>query len=131
MFDQLPLETIRDGSEAAFAKIGNDPARIRELCDDDLTSVALHLKTTRPLVEDALIALCGDADKANAALARVMKLSQGKIAKLVRAAHAGMKTHRNPSTGQFAALVLDIQVGCGAVQVEQERRAATRGGRMN
>lgn len=131
MFDQLPLEEIRDASERAFAKIDHNPERIRELTDDDLSSVAVHVKATRPLVEQALIALCGGEGQANAALARVMSYSQGKLAKLVRAAHAAMKTHRNPSVGQFAALVLDVQVGCGAVMVEQERRAAVRSGRVN
>jgi hypothetical protein len=127
----LPLEEIRDASEAAFAKIGHDPDRLRELADEDLTSIAVHVKTTRPLVEAALVSLCGDEDKANAALKRVMAYSQGKLVKAVRAAQRAIKTHRNPSVGQFAAFVLDIQVGCGAVQVEQERRQALRAGRMN
>lgn len=130
MFD-LPLEEIRDASERAMATIAHDPNRLRELGDDDLLSVAVHLKTQRPIVEQALVSLCGDTDKANAALQRVMTYSQGKIAKLARTAHEAMKTHRNPSVGQFAAFVLDIQVGCGAVVVEQERRQALRSGRMN
>lgn len=125
------LEEIRDASERAMATIGHDPNRLRELGDDDLLSVAVHVKTQRPIVEAALIALCGDADKANAALERVMAYSQGKIAKLSRAAHHAMKTHRNPTVGQFAAFVIDIQTGCGAVMVEQERRQALRSGRMH
>ena len=103
----------------------------RELDDDDLLSVAVHLKTQRPIVEQALIALCGDTDKANVALQRVMAYSQGKLVKLVRAAQVALRTHRNPSVGQLAAFVLDIQTGCGAVMVEQERRQALRAGRMN
>jgi hypothetical protein len=130
MFD-LPLEGIRSASERAFAKIGNDPNRIGELSDEDLTSIAVHVKTMRPIVEQALTSLCGDADKANAALQRVMAYSQGKLLKLVRAAHAGMKTHRNLSVGQLAAFVLDIQIGCSAVQVEQERRHACKARRVN
>jgi len=126
-----PLEEIRDASERAMATIAHDPTRLRELGDDDLLSVAVHLKTQRPIVEAALVALCGDTDKANAALERVMAYSQGKIAKLARAAHQAMRTHRNPSVSQFAAFVVDIQTGCGAVMVEQERRQALRTGRMH
>jgi hypothetical protein len=131
MFDQLPLEDIRDASERAMAKIGNNPDRLNELSDDDLTSIAVHVKTARPLVEAALVSLCGDAGKANDALQRVMAYSHRKLVKAVRSAQDAMKTHRNPSVGQFAAFVLDIQVGCTAVQVEQERRQALRVGRMH
>jgi hypothetical protein len=125
------FEEIRDASERAFAKIGNDPDRLRELSDDDLTSIAVHVKTARPLLEATLVSLCGSQDKANAALDRVMSYSQGKLLKLVRVAQVAMKTHRNPSVGQLAALVIDVQVGCGAIQVEQERRQVREAGRMN
>lgn len=126
-----PLEQIRDAAEHAFAKVGNDPNRIGELNDDDLTSVALHLKTQRPIAEDALIVLCGGVDQANAALKRVGEYPQGKLVKLVRAAYRAMKTHRNPSVGQFASFVYNLHVGVGAVMVEQERRQAKRAGRVN
>lgn len=132
MFDHLPLEDIRDASEAAFAKIDHNPERIGELNDDDLACVAVHVKTTRPLMEAALVALCGDEAKANAALQRVMSQSKGKLVKLVRAAHAALRSpRRDPSVSQFAALVLDVQVGCGAVMVEQQRRQTLRAGRMH
>lgn len=127
----IPLDEIRDASEAALAKIGNDPERIRELDDDDLTSVALQMKVARPMVERLLATLCGSTDAADAALARTMKYSQGKLVKMVRAAHVAMKTHGNPSVGQIAALVLDVQAGCGAVMVEQERRAAVKAHAMH
>lgn len=44
----MPLEEIRDASEEAFRKIGNDPDRLAELDADDLVSVALYLKTRAP-----------------------------------------------------------------------------------
>lgn len=131
MFDAMPLEEIRDASEAAFARIGHNPDRLQELTDAELTSVALHVKTMRPILEAELVCMCGGQDQANAALQEAIKRPQGKLVKLVRAAKLAMKTHRNPSRGQFAALVLDVQAGCGAVQVEQERRAANRCGRVN
>lgn len=127
----LPFEEIRDAAEHAFAKVGNDPNRIAELSDDDLLSLSVHLKTQRPIVEAALISQCGGVDQANAALQRAMAYSQGKLVKMVHAAYRAMKTHGNPSVGQFAAFVINTQVGVGAVMVEQERRQAKRAGRMN
>jgi len=131
MFDHLPLEQIRDASEQAMARIAFNTNRIAELDDDELSAVALHVKTTRPLMEAALISLCGDEAKANAELQRVMSYSQGKLVKLVRRGQEAMQTHRNPTLRQFAAYVLDVQIGCAAVQVEQEKRAAKLAGRMN
>lgn len=127
------LEEIRDASEEALAKIASDPNRIRELDDDDLTAVALQVKTARPMMENALISFCnGDVDRANAALKTVAEFSQAKLVKLVRRGHAAMRApHRNPSINQLAALVYDLQVGCGAITVEQERRQAVKARAMN
>jgi len=130
MFD-LPLGEIRDAADAAMSTIDADPTRIGELGDADLTSVAVHLKTQLPIFEHMLVALCGNAEQANAALQRALAYSKGKLAKLVRAGHVAVTTHGNPSVGQLAALVINSQVGVGAVQVEQERRQALRAGRMN
>ncbi len=127
----LPLEEIRDASEEALRKIDNDPDRIGELSDDDLTAVALQMKTLHPMVEAALVSLCGNVESANGVLARVYRYSQGKLVKLVRGAHVAMKTHGNPSTGQLAALLIDTKTAVGAITTEQERRNATRAGRMN
>lgn len=126
------LDEIRDASEEALAKIANDPNRIAELDDDDLTAVALQVKTARPMMEQTLISFCnGDVDKANAALKHVAEFSQAKLVKLVRRGYAAMKTHRNPSLNQLAALVYDLQVGCGAIMVEQERRQVVKARAMN
>jgi hypothetical protein len=131
MIDLLPLEDIRDASNEAFAKIDYNPDRLRELSDADLNAIAMHVKATRAILEAELVCICGDAGKANEAVERVMAFSQGKLIKLVRAAQHAMKTHRNPSHGQVAALLIDARAGCGAVIVEQERRAALKAGAMN
>lgn len=125
------IEEIRDAAENAFAKIDRNPDRMAELSDEDLASVALHVKILRPMTEETLVALCGGIDAANAALARVQQFSQGKLITLVRAAHVAMKGTRGPSVNQLAALVFDCAVGCGAVQVEQQRRAALRANAMH
>lgn len=129
----IALEEIRDASDDAMTKIDNDPNRIAELGDDDLTSLALHMKTARPMLEQTLISFCnGDVDAANAALAHVAAFKQGKLVRLVRAGYAAMKAaHRNPSINQLAALVYNVQVGVGLIAVEQERRQAVRAGAMN
>lgn len=128
----LDLEDLRDDADAAMTKIGNDPNRIAELGDDDLTALAVHMKVARPLLEDTLVSFClGDVDKANTALKHVAEFSQSKLVKLVRRGYDAMKTHRNPSLNQLAALVYNLQVGVGAVMVEQERRQALKAGAMN
>ena len=129
----IALEEIRDASDDAMTKIDNDPNRIAELGDDYLTSLELHMKTARPMLEQTLISFCnGDVDAANAALAHVATFKQGKLVRLVRAGYAAMKaSHRNPSINQLAALVYNVQVGVGLVAVEQERRQAVRAGAMN
>lgn len=127
------LEEIRDASDDAMDKIGNDPNRIAELDDDDLTALALHMKTARPMLEQTLVSFCfGDVDKANAALKHVADFPQSKLVKLVRRGYAAMKApHRNPSLNQLAALVYNVQVGVGLVMVEQERRQAVKARAMN
>lgn len=127
-FDQL-----RDDADAAMDKIGNDPNRIAELGDDDLTALALQMKAAWPLLETHLVALCGgDIDAANAALAHVEGFGQGKLVKLYRAGYAAIRAkHRNPSRNQLAALLLNVQTGVGAIQVEQERRQAVKAGAVN
>lgn len=127
----LALEEARDAAEAVLAKVSNDPSRIAELGDDDLTSLATHLQTQRPIVEGLLVSLCGDTDGANAALQRALGFPKTKLVKLVRAAYAAMHAQRSPSVNQFAAFVINTHVGIGAVQVEQERRATMRANRMN
>lgn len=127
-FDQL-----RDDADAAMDKIGNDPNRITELDDDDLTALALQMKAAWPLLESHLVALCGgDVDAANAALAHVAEFGQGKLTKIVRAGYAAVKArHCNPSKNQLAALLLNVQTGVGAIQVEQERRQAVKAHALN
>jgi len=128
----IALEEIRDASDAALAKIDRNPDRISELSDYDLCSVATHLKTMRPLIEQTLVAFCcGDVARADAALARVKGFSQEHLVRLVQDAHKGMRTHRNPTLHQLAAMVLDAQTGVGAVTVELERRQALRANALN
>lgn len=127
------LDQLRDDADAAMDKIGQDPNRVAELGDDDLTALALHMKTAWPVLEGHLLALCGgDVDAANAALARVADFSQGKLVKLIRNGYAAIKgPNRNPTRNQIAALLYNVQVGTGVVMVEQERRQAVQAGAMN
>lgn len=127
------IEQLRDDADEAMTKIGNDPNRIAELDDDELTALALHMTFMWPILEGHLLGLCGnDVDAANAALAHVSEFSQGKLVKLVRRAYAAVKApHRNPSKNQIAALLYNVQVGVGALQVEQERRQAVKARAMN
>ncbi|MCL4716713.1 MAG: hypothetical protein KJZ75_17515 [Hyphomonadaceae bacterium] len=127
------FEELRAASDDAMARIGGDPNRIAELADDDLTALAAHMKTVWPILECHLLAICGnDVDAANAALEHVAGFSPGKLSKLVRRGYVAVKArHANPTRNQLAALVINVQTGVGAVQVEQERRQALKVGAMN
>lgn len=128
----MGLDEIRDAAEEAFAKIDRNPDRLHELDADDLTAIAVQIKLALPMMEQTLLSFCnGDTERANAALTRVGTFKQAKLVRLVRECHTALRTHRNPSLYQIAALVVDLQVGVGAVTVEQERRDAVRGRAMN
>lgn len=131
MIDADTCTEIAEAAERAWAKINRDPERIGELSDDDLTSLATQVKTAAPILEAALVGMCGSVEKANATIERVFACSQEMVVRLIRVAHIRRLGGGELTESQVAALVLDTKAGLGAVTVEFERRAARKAGRMN